>query len=262
VDTANDDTMSIDSSSSLFMDDDETADVVVQEPEPTIEYFPRCGNCIDDEISRCNFRHRRQVNRNGHSHPARRRPGEVCTRCESIGKPCEDRPRPPRGEHDDPLPLASDQWKRDYRKRQKREGHVGQGAEGRRKHRTPGMYKAFKVLARLYPLLLDETSGRHVSLAKKSMLCVPKRKPDEGKILSLVESISEPFHYSQLMKEQRALLLASTSSNETTTTDSDAGQSVEVDSDDEMKDDDPERIVMKVLGNISTIEEVVTIHID
>lgn len=72
-----DDAMSIDSKSSLFAedDDDDMEDDATQEPE----YFQQCGCCLDNGMEDC------LVNSD------LRQPGQICSRCFSLGEFCEDR---------------------------------------------------------------------------------------------------------------------------------------------------------------------------
>ena len=227
--TADDDSMSIDSRCSLF-----TESAAVQGPESIGEYFQRCGLCIDDGESDCRVD-------NG-----LRQPGQICTRCESIGEPCEDR-----SSRELQASLPSETLEKEYRKRQKHDGHLGEKVEENKKARWPSKHSAYAVRAHLYPLLLDETSGQHGSPAKTSILCLPKRRPDEGKILSLVECISRPVDNTRLSKEQAASLFDSTSSKATTAVENEIGQ---VNEDDEMEDEDVSSVMNAIEAMIKSNE--------
>jgi hypothetical protein len=215
---AEDDSMSIDSSDSLF-----TESAAVQRPESVGEYFQRCGTCIDDGVADCRVDH------------DLRQPGQLCTRCESLGEPCEDRSSRERR-----ASLTSETFEKEYRKRQRHDGHIGEKVEEKKKARGLSSYPVYAVRAHLYPLLLDETSGQHGSPAQRSILCLPKRKPDESKILSLVESISKPVYITRLSKGQAASLVAPASSKAITAVDD------KIDQDDEMEDEEAS-IVMNAL---------------
>ncbi|GAB7334297.1 hypothetical protein MBLNU13_g06329t1 [Cladosporium sp. NU13] len=226
---AEDDSMSIDSRDSLF-----TESSAAQRPESVGEYFQRCGTCIDDGVADCQVDH------------DLRQPGQLCTRCESLGEPCEDRSS--RERH---ASLTSETFEKEYRKRQRHDGHLGEKIEENRKARRLSDYPAIVVRVHLYPLLLDETSGKHGSPAQTSILCLPKKKPDEGKILSLVGSISKPVDTTRLSKEQAALLFASTSSKATTAVDNKIGQVYE---DDEMEDEDASTVMNAIDALIRSSE--------
>lgn len=227
--TADYDSMSIDSRCSLF-----TESAAVQGPESIGKYFQRCGTCIDDGESDC------RVDND------LRQPGQICTRCESLGEPCEDRSS--RERH---ASSTSETLEKEYRKRQKHDGHLGEKVEEKKKARWPSEYSAYAVRAHLYPLLLDETSGQHGSPAKTSILCLPKRRPDEGKILSLVESISRPVDTTRLSKEQAASLFDSASCKATTAVDNEIGQ---VNEDDEMGDEDVSSVMNAIEALIKSNE--------
>jgi hypothetical protein len=106
--------------------------------------------------------------------------------------------------------LTSKTFKANYHTRQRFGGHLGERVEENKRLRYPPAHKVFVARGQLYPLLLDETSGLHGSQAKTSILCLPKKKPDEGEILALVESISGPCDMTQMATEHDALLSAST----------------------------------------------------
>ena len=223
---AEDDTKSIDSNSSLFMEDDDMGDAASQGSESVDEYFQRCGCCLDAGVEHCEVT------------SGLRQPGQICTRCEALGEFCEDRSP---GEFDGSL--TQEAFERSYLQRQKFDGHIRERAAENDKRRVD--QEGFTLRAQLYLLLLDEASGWHESSANASMLCLPNRKPDEGKILSLVERISEPDNTADLAKKQAkkqsTLLSASTADKESIPVDVNAAQSNE---DDDMEDDDDEESVM------------------
>lgn len=216
--TGEDDTMSIDSRDSLFADDEDMED------EPVVEHFLRCGSCLDNGVANCNV------------DTSLRQPGQLCTRCESLGQPCEDRSP---SEHQ--ASLHSNTFKRDYCKRQMRDGHLAEQKEELFKAWHSSSYRTFAVRAPLYLLLLDEASGWRDSPAKASGLCLPMRKPDECKILALVESVSEPCITTNLAKQQATLLSSSTTDKKNFPVDINADQSNE---DDDAQEEDIEEIVM------------------
>lgn len=222
--TAEDDTMSIDSRDSLFADDEDMEDATTQGPKPFVEYFQRCGSCLDNGVANCKV------------DTSLRQPGQLCTRCESLGEPCED--RSPSEHHPS---LDSKTFKRDYCKRQMRDGHLAEQKEEIFKVCLSSSCRTFAVRAPLYLLLLDEASGRHDSPAKTSRLCLPMRKPDECKILALVESVSEPCNTTDLAKQQATLLSSSTSDKEKIPVDINSNQFNEGD---DREEDGAEKTVM------------------
>lgn len=216
--TAEDDTMSIDSRDSLFADDEDMED------EPVVKHFQRCGSCLDNGVASCKV------------DTSLRQPGQLCTRCESLGQPCEDR-----SPTENQAPLHSKTFTRDYCKSQMRDGHLAEQKEEIFKAWHYSSYRTFAVRAPLYLLLLDEASGWHDSPAKASGLCLTMRKPNEDKILSLVKSISEPDDNAHPVTKQAALPSASNSDKENIPVDTNAGQSNE---DDDVEEEDAEEIVM------------------
>lgn len=228
--TAEDDNKSIDSNNSLFTDNDDTEVAATQGSESADNYFQCCGTCLDNGVTNCEF----------DSSP--RQPGQRCTRCEETGEPCEDRSMRQRQGS-----LTLETFEQDYCKRQKYEGHVRERADENRKIPHPNIYKVFAARQQLYLLLLDETSARHGSPAKTSILCLPKKKPDEGKILTLIGSISE-FRAVDLAKEQDALLSTSTSDKENIPGGTNADRHNE---DDEIEADDTEETIMATCGRLA-----------
>jgi len=221
--TAEDDTMSIDSRDSLFSDGDNMKDAATQVPEIVGDDFRRCGTCNHPGVPFCLF------------NTESRRPGEVCI---LSREPCEDRST--RERH---ATLLLKTFEREYRKRQVRDGHLAEKMEVKNKALSASSNDLFAVRARLYPLLLDEFSGRHVSRAKTSILCLPKKKPDECKILALVDSVSV-----DLVKGQKPLLSASTLGKENIPADTDLGRN---DEGEEVEEDNLEDIIMATCGSLA-----------
>jgi hypothetical protein len=112
--------------------------------------------------------------------------------------------------------------------RQRRDGYMDERVDENSRLRTLSLYRVFAARQHLYLLLLDESSGRHGYPSKTSILCLPRKKPDEAKILSLIASISEPCGTADLVKEQAVQLSASTSDKENLPVAVNAGQSNEV----------------------------------
>jgi hypothetical protein len=222
--TAEDDSMSIDSRDSLFTDADDMDDSATPEPKSAEEYFEHCGTCLDNGMTACEVG------------TGLRQPGQRCSRCESLGEPCED--RSPREHHASLNPETSGHA---YHMRQRRDGHMGERVDENKRLRTPSLYRVFTARQHLYLLLLDESSGRHGPPAKTSMLCLPRKKPDEAKILALIGSISEPCDTANLVKEQAVQPSASNSDKKNLPVAVNAGQSNE---DDEMEDDTEETIMI------------------
>lgn len=231
--TAEDDTMSIDSRDSLFADGDDMEDAPTPEPESVEEYFQHCGNCLDNGMTACEVG------------TGLRQPGQRCARCESLGEPCED--RSPREHHASLNPETSDHG---YHMRQMRDGHMGERVDEKKRLRTPSLYRVFAARQHLYLLLLDEFSGRHGSPAKTSILCLPRKKPDEAKILALIGSISEPCDTVNLVKVQGTLLSASILNKE-----NNVGQSNEA-------NDDAENIVMSAIETMLKSREAAKGRVD
>jgi hypothetical protein len=225
-----DDTKSIDSNNSLFMDDDDMEDAATQGSGSVDHYFQCCGTCLDNGVTNCEI------------DSSLRQPGQRCTRCEGTGEPCEDRSMRQRQGS-----LTLETFEQDYRKRQKYDGHVREKADENKRIPHPSVYTVFAARQQLYLLLLDETSARHGSPAKTSILCLPKKKPDEGKILTLIGSISESRAV-DLVKEQDALLSTSASDKENIPGGTNAGRHND---DDEMEADDTEETIMATCGRLA-----------
>jgi len=86
---------------------------------------------------------------------------------------------------------------------------MGERVEDNKRLRNPFAYRGYAARIQLYPLLLSGASRRQGNAAKVSVLCLPQKKPDEGKIRLLVENISNPHDNSYLSREQDTLLSAS-----------------------------------------------------
>jgi hypothetical protein len=71
--TAEDDTMSIDSTDSLFTDGDDMEDAAASEPKSVEKHFQHCGTCLDNGVADCEV------------DTSLRQPGQLCARCASLG---------------------------------------------------------------------------------------------------------------------------------------------------------------------------------
>jgi hypothetical protein len=127
---------------------------------------------------------------------------------------------------------------------------MGERVDEKKRLRTPSLYRVFAARQHLYLLLLDEFSGRHGSPAKTSILCLPRKKPDEAKILALIGSISEPCDTVNLVKVQGTLLSASILNKE-----NNVSQSNEA-------NDDAENIVMSAIETMLKSREAAKGRVD